>query len=151
MTTIRRVPDRTTPTLRETRPRVTPQPPSRRFAETLGEGAHAVLAGVEQAAGLLPGGAAVAAAIRGNAGASPSTAGAGVAQPGATGSAGSTGSVAPASDGSLQSMLSSSSNSAEELLMLQHQMAMEQRTFQTASNVMKARHDTSKAVIQNVR
>ncbi len=143
MTTIHRTGRQANLTLRDTEPRVTPEPPSRRFAETLGEGAHALLSGVEQAAGLLPGGTAVAAAIR-SAGDSGASAGA---------PAGTTGG-APSSTGdggSLQGMLDSSASSAEQLLALQHQMAMEQRMFQTTSNVLKARHDTSKAVIQNVR
>ena len=141
-------------TLRETEPRQTPQPASRRFAETLGEGAHALLAGVEQAAGLLPGGSAVAAAVRGGASSSSaSSAATATATTGTatTGTAESTGTVAPATNGSLQDMIGSSSSTAEELLKLQQQMAMEQRVFQTTSNVMKARHDTAKAVIQNVR
>lgn len=142
MTTIHRTGQSANLTLRDTEPRVTPEPPSRRFAETLGEGAHALLAGVEQAAGLLPGGNAVAAAIR-SGGDSGTTAGA---APGTTGA-----SSGSAGGGSLQGMLDSSASSAEELLALQHQMAMEQRMFQTTSNVLKARHDTSKAVIQNVR
>ena len=123
------------------------EPPSRRFAETLGEGAHALLAGVEQAAGFLPGGNAVAAAIR-----SGSSQG-GAGGPGAGAAAGTSGAPTAGSPqgGSLQGMLDSSASSAEELLALQHQMAMEQRMFQTTSNVLKARHDTSKAVIQNVR
>lgn len=143
MTTIHRTGRQANLTLRDTEPRVTPEPPSRRFAETLGEGAHALLAGVEQAAGLLPGGNAVAAAIR-SAGDSGSSAG----TPAGTSGASSSGT---AGGGGLQGMLESSASSAEELLALQHQMAMEQRMFQTTSNVLKARHDTSKAVIQNVR
>jgi hypothetical protein len=144
MTTIHRTGQQANLTLRDTEPRVTPAPPSRQFSETLGEGAHALLAGVEQAAGLLPGGNAVAAAIRSGSAQSGSASGP---APGTTG--------APAAGtnggGSLQGMLDSSASSAEELLALQHQMAMEQRMFQTTSNVLKARHDTSKAVIQNVR
>lgn len=145
MSTIHRTGQQATLTLRDTEPRITPEPPSRRFAETLGEGAHALLAGVEQAAGFLPGGNAVAAAIR-----SGSDQG-GARAAGAP--AGTTGASTPGSaqGGSLQGMLDSSASSAEELLALQHQMAMEQRMFQTTSNVLKARHDTSKAVIQNVR
>ena len=148
MTTIRRPNAQPQISLRDTEPRVTPQPPSRRFAETLGEGAHALLDGVEQAAGLLPGGNAVAAAVRGGA---SSEAGGG-AGPSGAGVAGTTG-VTPgqAQGGSLQGMMDQSSSTAEQLLALQHQMAMEQRMFQTTSNVLKARHDTSKAVIQNVR
>ena len=145
MTTIHRTGQQPNLTLRDTEPRVTPAPPSRQFAETLGEGAHALLAGVEQAAGFLPGGNAVTAAIRGAAGQGSQGGSAQGAPAGTTGADGSAG------DGSLQGMLESSANSAQELLALQHQMAMEQRTFQTTSNVMKSRHDTAKAVIQNVR
>jgi len=143
MTTIHRTGRQANLTLRDTEPRVTPEPPSRQFAETLGEGAHALLAGVEQAAGLLPGGNAVAAAIR-SAGGSGDTSGA------AAGTTGSTAS-APATGGALRDSIDSSASTAEQLLALQQEIAMEQRMFQTTSNVLKARHDTSKAVIQNVR
>ncbi|MBO6936535.1 MAG: hypothetical protein JJ863_16305 [Deltaproteobacteria bacterium] len=142
MTTIHRTGHQANLTLRDTEPRVTPEPPSRRFAETLGEGAHALLAGVEQAAGLLPGGTAVAAAIR-STGDSGSSAGA---------PAGTTGAAAgQAQGGALRQSIDSSASTAEQLLALQQEISMEQRVFQTTSNVLKARHDTAKAVIQNVR
>ena len=128
-----------------TRPRITPPPTSRQFAETLGEGAHSVLRGVEQAAGLLPGGTAVTAAIRGG--------GEGASVAAGVGTASTSGVQAPTGgeQASMQGMMESSSTQALQLLQLQQQIAMEQRQFQTVSNVLKARHDTSKAVIQNVR
>lgn len=144
MTTIHRTGQQANLTLRDTEPRVTPAPPSRQFSETLGEGAHALLAGVEQAAGFLPGGNAVAAAIR---------SGSSQAGGGESAAAGTTGATPAGTSptGSLQGVIDSSANSAVELLALQQEIAMEQRRFQTTSNVLKARHDTSKAVIQNVR
>jgi len=38
-----------------------------------------------------------------------------------------------------------------QLLELQQRISLEQRQYMTTSNVMKARHDTAKQVINNVR
>ncbi|MFT5355936.1 MAG: hypothetical protein ACI9KE_003157 [Polyangiales bacterium] len=123
-----------------TAPRITPPSTGQRFRDALGEGAMGVLDGVEQAAGLVPGGGAVAAAIR-----------AGQRAQGAAGNAGISGAgTAPTASGP-ESVLAGSQAQAMELLEMQQQISMEQRQFQTVSNVMKARHDTAKAVIQNVR
>ena len=98
-----------------------------------------LLDGVEQAAGLVPGGGAVAAALR----AGQRAQGAG------TASISGGGTTQTTSDP--ESVLAGSQAQAMELLEMQQQISMEQRQFQTVSNVMKARHDTAKAVIQNVR
>lgn len=99
-----------------------------------------VLDGVEQAAGLVPGGGAVAAAIR-----------AGQQAQGTAGNASITGGSAPGTSSGPESILAGAQTQAMDLLEMQQQISMEQRQFQTVSNVMKARHDTAKAVIQNVR
>ncbi|MEM9068432.1 MAG: hypothetical protein AAGE52_07990 [Myxococcota bacterium] len=124
-----------------TQSRITPAPASDRFREALAQGANGLLAGVEQAAGLVPGGSAVTAAVRGAAGG----AGGGGASPAATGSS------APAQGGGMEAALRDNASQTLQLLELQQQMAMEQRQFTTVSNVMKARHDTAKSVINNVR
>lgn len=145
MTTIRQTP-RTTLDVRvsptETRP--TPLPASRRFRDALGQGAHGVLAAVEQAASFVPGGAAVSAAVRAG------TDGTGVSAGGSASVSG-TSAGAPSSASSMSDALTAQGNQAMELLQLQQQIAQEQQQYQTVSNVMKARHDTAKAVIQNVR
>ncbi|MFK7998358.1 MAG: hypothetical protein AB8H86_02135 [Polyangiales bacterium] len=123
-----------------TAPRVTPPSTGQRFRDALGEGAMGVLDGVEQAAGLVPGGGAVAAAIR-----------AGQRSQGAGGNASISGGGGSSSTSGPEDVLAGSQAQAMDLLEMQQQISMEQRQFQTVSNVMKARHDTAKAVIQNVR
>lgn len=125
-----------------TAPRVTPPSTGQRFRDALGEGAMGVLDGVEQAAGLVPGGGAVAAAIR-----------AGQRAQGAGGNASISGGGASSTSSTSgpEAVLAGSQAQAMDLLEMQQQISMEQRQFQTVSNVMKARHDTAKAVIQNVR
>lgn len=123
-----------------TAPRVTPPSTGQRFRDALGAGAMGVLDGVEQAAGLVPGGGAVAAAIRAGQNAQGSAGNAAI----------SGGGSSPGASGP-ESVLAGAQNQAMDLLEMQQQISMEQRQFQTVSNVMKARHDTAKAVIQNVR
>lgn len=122
-------------TLEASRPRMTDQPASTQFREALERGAEVVVAGVEQAAGYVPGGSVVAAAIRSSTGG---------ASPGASGGLG-------AGAGGPLDALSQSTSSAMQLLALQQQISMEQREFSTVSNVMKARHETSRQVIQNLK
>ncbi|MEM7607974.1 MAG: hypothetical protein AAF411_21690 [Myxococcota bacterium] len=118
-------------------PRATAPDAGERFREALGQGASGLIRGVEAAVSVVPGGGAITAAVR------AASQGAG-APAGASGAAGTSG-------GSFQTALGEQSLQAMELLEMQQQMSMEQRQFQTVSNVMKARHDTAKAVIQNVR
>ena len=125
-------------TVETTRTRATAPPAGERFRDALGETASAVLSGVEHAAGLVPGGGALAAAIRS----------------GQTATGGSDAATTGTSAGASSepgALLDQQANQAMELLEMQQQISMEQRQFQTVSNVMKARHDTAKAVIQNVR
>ncbi len=135
--------------IRTTEARTTPAPTADRFRDALAEGASQVLAGVEQAAGLVPGGSVITAAVRAGRGG-----GSGVGSNGA-GSAGSAeapgAGSGPQSAGGMQGALADSASQSMQLLELQQQIAMEQRQFTTVSNVMKARHDTAKSVINNVR
>lgn len=144
MTTVRLRPELSVHT-QVTVPRATAAPAADRFREALGRSASQLVAGVEQAAGFIPGGPVITAAIRGATGgevghdaqslsASPETTGAG-------------GRSAPTAVGGLADQ----SNQAMQLLELQHALAMEQQRVQTLSNVMKARHDSNKAVIGNLR
>ncbi len=130
--------------IRTTLPRSTPPPASERFREALADSAAGLLSGVESVSGFLPGGSALTAAVRGGASASASASAGGGVSPEATGSS------APAG-GTMTSALRDNTSQTLQLLELQQQMAMEQRQFTTVSNVMKARHDTAKSVINNVR
>jgi hypothetical protein len=151
MTTVRR-PDSSVQS-RVTTPRATEAPAADRFREALGRSAGQLVAGVEQVASFVPGGPVVTAAIRGAAG---GTSGVGSssqglsASPETSGGATSAGATSGA-EGSAVGSLADQSNQAMQLLELQHALAMEQQRVQTISNVMKARHDSNKAVIGNLR
>jgi len=47
--------------------------------------------------------------------------------------------------------LSSGANETLELLALQREIGLEQQRYSALSNVLKARHETARSVIQNVR
>ncbi|NOY92408.1 MAG: hypothetical protein GXP55_14535 [Deltaproteobacteria bacterium] len=128
--------------LESTQPRVTSRPASTRFRDSLENGANVVLSGVESAAGFIPGGSSVSAAIRS---ARQSTGGGGEAE--APGSA----AAGLSQSGSGLDLTSQVRNDTMELLQLQQNIAMEQRRYMITSNVMKARHDTAKQVVNNVR
>lgn len=148
MTTVRR-PDLAVQS-RVTTPRTTEAPAADRFREALGRSASQLVAGVEQVASFVPGGPVVTAAIRGAAG---GTSGVGSSSQGLSSSPETSGgaSAAAGSEGSAVGSLADQSNQAMQLLELQHALAMEQQRVQTISNVMKARHDSNKAVIGNLR
>ncbi len=135
-------------TVEPTAPRLTPLPATRRFRDALGAGAGVLLDGVESAAGFLPGGAAVTAAIRG-AGAG-GVAGTGSALSSGTGSGG-PGAGAGSSPESAQSILSQTADQSMQYLELQEQISAENRRYTALSNVLKARHDTAKNAINNIR
>ncbi|MCA9612846.1 MAG: hypothetical protein KC586_08850, partial [Myxococcales bacterium] len=148
MTTIRTRPETPVQT-RVTAPRATDAPAADRFREALGRSAGQLVAGVEQVASLVPGGPVVTAAIRGAGGGVGSTSQGLRSSAETSGSAGADGS---STDGTTSmGSLADQSNQAMELLELQHALAMEQQRVQTISNVMKARHDSNKAVIGNLR
>jgi hypothetical protein len=118
--------------LDETLGRATPPPAERAFREALRDGAGALLAGVERAAGAVPGGSVVSAVTREIAGAG--------------GSGGGTGAA-----GGVDDVLSRSALQQMELLALQQRMQDENQRFSTLSNVLKAEHETAKTAIGNIR
>ncbi|MCU0672943.1 MAG: hypothetical protein MUE69_09165 [Myxococcota bacterium] len=151
MTTVRR-PDLAVQS-RVTTPRTTEAPAADRFREALGRSASQLVAGVEQVASFVPGGPVVTAAIRGAAG---GTSGVGSSSQGLSSSpetsgGATSGAAGAGTEGSAVGSLADQSNQAMQLLELQHALAMEQQRVQTISNVMKARHDSNKAVIGNLR
>jgi hypothetical protein len=126
-----------------TRPRTTvTSGPS--FAEVLKGGLGVVLTGAAAATGPI-GGALLASAVR------PGFASTG----GATAAGGGPGGGLPGGDGDLMSQMrdlqAQSRDMNLEMLALQEQVQQENRRFSTASNVLKARHDTAKAAIGNIR
>lgn len=124
------------PTLRPTPTRSRETPPDARtqFRAALAEGARSALSGLEAAVPFLPTGLVANAAVRDRS----------ASRTGASGvEAGRGGDVAQAAQ--------SSANDALELLSLQQRIGDEQRRYTTLSNVMKARHETQKNVLGNLR
>ncbi len=130
-----------------TAPRVTP-PPARPFQQVLTAGAGAIVASTEAAVRQLPGGPLLAAAVRPGA-AGPSFAGTSAEGPSGTGVAGGVGSSAAA--GSAEQALARSQEMNLYYLELQERISAENRSYSTLSNVLKARHDTVKNAISNIR
>ncbi len=153
MTTIRS----TTPVsvaVETVRPRMTATPPTRRFRDAVESGAGVVLDGVEAAASLVPGGSAVSAAIRGGRGGaaaslSASAGGSESAEGPGAGPAGVGGS--PTGSGSMDEMLRANADQNLYFLQLQESVSAENRRYTALSNVLKARHETAKSSINNIR
>lgn len=135
----------------DTAPRVTPRN-GVAFRDMVGRGAGAIVRGAEAAVTSLPGAPIVAAAVRGGpAGsvpgarfdASPRLGGVGTAESPIGGSAGDTPGIEQA--------LTQSQDFNLYFLQLQEQIAAENRAYTAMSNVLKARHDTVKNAIGNLR
>lgn len=132
--------------------RVTPQPATP-FKSVLNASTLAVLSGAESAVRRLPGGEVIAAAVRPGVAAgapfastSPSAAG-GV----STSPTDPTGAANGGSGGGIEDVLAKQSQDTMYYLNLQMQMQDENRYYTTMSNTMKARHDTVKNSISNLR
>lgn len=157
----------------ESASRVTPASGTAPFRDMVARGAGVLLKGAEAAISSLPGAPIVAAAVRpggaplaGNGGTGPALTGSGGgALPGASGtrptvasgSAESPTGAAPGTTGgaqessSVESALAQSQEFNLYYLQLQEQLAAENRTYSAMSNVLKARHDTVKNAIGNIR
>jgi len=145
-------------------PRVTP-PSGVPFKDMVSRGAGAILRGAEAAISSLPGAPIVAAAVRPGGGSAPHP----VAANPATGAMGLAGSRAPVSSGTaegptgttgvggpgegstVEGALAQSQEFNLYYLQLQEQLAAENRAYSAMSNVLKARHDTVKNAIGNIR
>lgn len=131
-----------------TRSRATPPTAGTSFRDALGSSAGTLLDGVEAASSLVPGGGVLSAAVRGARASVSGTAG----SAGAAASAGSaTAGTAPGTGDSLGDLQSAMASDNMTYLKLQEQMQAENRRFTTLSNVMKARHETAKNSINNIR
>lgn len=138
-------------------------PPAQPFKAAMSAGASAILSGAEQAVTRLPGGPILAAALRSPATgvaatplASGGTTGPGAVGPSLTpeGSAGvaGTGPAGGAADGSgIEATLNQSANQNLYFIEIQERISAENRNYSTMSNVLKARHDTVKNAIGNIR
>ena len=150
----------------ETAPRVTPSS-GIPFRDVVSRGAQALLNGAQAAITSLPGAPIVAAAVRSRA-ASPSVSGGslanspllnrGGASPSASGvaespvnSASADGTSPGAESSSVEGALAQSQEFNLYYLQLQEQLAAENRSYSAMSNVLKARHDTVKNAIGNIR
>ncbi|MEB2310317.1 MAG: hypothetical protein OZ921_07305 [Sorangiineae bacterium] len=132
--------------------RVTP-PPARPFRQVMSAGASAVIGGAEAAVTRLPGGPVLAAAFRPGVGHAPAVGagvGAGAGAPDVS-AEGSTGTSAAAPGTSVEAALAESADQNLYYLQLQERMQAENRAYTTVSNVLKARHDTVKNAISNIR
>jgi len=145
--------DPSTLSVHVTTPRQTPAPASRRFTDALRQGASVILSGVSAAAGALPGMPVVTAAIRG---ASQAASGPGAASvgesaegPSANAPAGGVGGEPGQSD--MERVMQESQAFNLYYLEIQEDMSRENRRFSALSNVMKARHETAKSAIGNIR
>ena len=143
-----------------TAPRVTPEP-ARPFQQMMNASSVAIVSGAEAAVTHLPGGGILAAAMRPSVSAgglstsalslTSATGPTGTATSGiAGGVSGVTGSTA-GGDPSMQQMLSQDADQNMYYLQLQEQMSAESRSYSAISNVLKARHDTMKNAIGNIR
>jgi hypothetical protein len=150
-------------------PRVTPTS-GVPFKEMVTRGAGAILRGAEAAITSLPGAPIVAAAVRPGGGSGPGpvagrpmggAAGvsglgpSGPGMPGAGTAEGPTGTTAAGGPGAESSSVESALAQSQEFnlyyLQLQEQLAAENRAYSAMSNVLKARHDTVKNAIGNIR
>jgi hypothetical protein len=128
--------------------RVTP-PPVRLFSQVMNASATAVVDGAEAAVRSLPGGPLLAAAVRPG---SPAAAAPGLATQraeGAIGTAGLPGEASPTGD--MEAVLANHADQNLHYLQLQERISAENRAYSTLSNVLKARHDTIKNAIGNIR
>lgn len=125
--------------------RATAPGPVRRFEEALEVSAGVVLDGVEAASSFVPGGGVISAAVRGvrsaSSGSSATSSSSGTAVQGSAVAPG--GPVAGPESAMMQDNMA--------FLELQQQMQADNRRFTTLSNVLKARHETAKNSINNIR
>ena len=140
-----------------TAPRVTPAP-ARPFQQVMSASSAAIVNGAEAAVSHLPGGSILAAAMRPAGGAGSLSSANSLSPIGPTGTAslglGGAGGVTAgggAADPGVQQIMSQDADQNLYYLQLQEQMSQESRSYSAISNVLKARHDTMKNAIGNIR
>ncbi len=139
-------------------------PPGQPFKAMMSAGASAILSGAEQAVSRLPGGPILAAALRPSAGdvgpaqtsaGAVTAGGAGTLSPEGTAGTAGAGAGAPGGgsgeNGGVEAALNQSANQNLYFIEIQERISAESRSYSAISNVMKARHDTVKNAIGNIR
>ena len=122
-----------------TRARQTDRPP-KPFHDVLAGGVSLLLSGAEVATHVVAGPVMAAAVHDARVGAT-----------GALGASASASASASGSPGDVQSLLADGQASNMQLLALQQQIQNDSQQFSTVSNVMRARYDTAKAAVSNIR
>lgn len=133
--------------------RVTPAP-TRPFRQIVHASESAIVGGAEAAVQRLPGGPIVAAAFRPGASTELAGASGNLTAEGPTGTAAPVGGgigAAAGGDPSMDNVLSQSADQNLYYLQLQERISAEDRQYSALSNVLKARHDTIKNAISNIR
>ncbi len=137
--------------------RATPPSVGGRFRQALSDSAGVVLGGLEAVAGAVPGGSIVTAAVRG-AGTSAGGASGGVggassalSESGGGGESAEAPASGAAASGSVEGALAQSADQNMYFLKIQEQLQSENRRYSALSNVLKARHETVKNAIGNIR
>jgi hypothetical protein len=132
----------------------TTAPPARPFQQVMRAGADAIISGAETAAARLPGGSILVAAMRG----APQAGGSATSPVGPSASAeiggGATGTLPGTSTGGtpgIERVLDQNADQNLYFLGLQERISQENRAFTSVSNVLKARHETVKNAIGNIR
>jgi hypothetical protein len=136
-------------------------PPGQPFKSVMSAGASAILSGAEQAVTRLPGGPILAAALRPAAGAAPIAPAAAaqlggiaadpLAPEGASAAATEAGQASPSGQATMEAALSDGANQNLFFIKLQERINAESRDYSAWSNILKARHDTVKNAIGNIR
>ncbi len=122
----------------------TSEAPARPFRAVLQEGSSAVVRGAEAAVRGLPGGPILAAAVRQTPSGSDST-------PGSPEGSGGTATASESSADPMGGVLDAQAKDNLYYLQLQARISAESRAYSATSNVLKARHDTVKNAINNIR
>ena len=132
------------------------EPPAAPFRTVLAGGVSLLMTGAEVATHVV-GGPVLAAAVH-DARVGAATALAGTPGVGAPGGGPATAAIAAAAGGagtpgmtSMEAMMQQGQASNMQLLALQEQVQQENQRFTTVSNVMRAKHDTAKAAVSNIR
>src|SRR5262245_35458832 len=116
-----------------------------RFRAALNAGAASLVSGATEAAAGVPGAPLLSAALRGGGAASSTEAATGTPEsPTPTG-------ATTEGSGDMASVIQQSQEFNLYYLQIQESMSQENRRFSALSNVMKARHETSKTAIGNIR
>ncbi len=125
------------------------------FGEVMKGSAHQLLRGASAAVRVLPSGPIVAASVRpGGIAVSPGAVagvGGGMRADGSAEGAGAPGQNGPVGDEAVESALARSQEMNMYMIELQERVSAQNRAFTTYSNVLKAKHDTVKNAINNIR